>query len=281
MAEEVEKSEVVQEEAVKEVTQEEKDDAPVRPAWFGQISRDEESAYGDRLRGFGKIGDLAKAYVELSDKAKGFEGSVKVPGEGASEEDVKAFRKAIGVPDDGKYDLTDDGSLYSENGKPVESLKKVYDTMRGQVEALAKEAGLTKKQAQSVWAHQIAFIKAGVDANAAQMANMQKTFSARMDTLYRKDYPDESERQKALDADFAVVGRALGSMPTLSASLQKSGAMLDPANIRELAGYLRSVGAGKTAKGGGQGHPEGRRSEGGLTFSQEFYDHVRGLRNGN
>lgn len=40
-----------------------------RPAWFGQITKDEEAQYGDKLRSFAKISDLAKAYVDLDRKS--------------------------------------------------------------------------------------------------------------------------------------------------------------------------------------------------------------------
>lgn len=266
-------------EQVPQGTEQEQEQAS--PAWFKQMSRDEETAYGGKLKGFQRIGDLAKAYVDLAGREDGLKDAVVVPRDGATEEERRRYNEAVGIPTDGKYELTDDGSLYTADGKEVDSLRKAHDAMKAQVAELARESGLTKRQAQEVWNHQIAFIKAGAQAQAQQAENLRKTFSARTDNLYRKEYPNETERQEAVNADFAVVGRSLGEMPNLKAALQRSGVMLDPAVVRELAGYLRSIGAGRSAVGGGQGHAEAPRAEGGLTYSKEFYEHVRGLRNGN
>ena len=54
------------------------------------------------------IDNLSKSYIELE---KHLGGSVKIPGEGASVEDIQKFRKALGVPDKvedyGTYDFGD------------------------------------------------------------------------------------------------------------------------------------------------------------------------------
>lgn len=54
------------------------------------------------------VDNLAKSYGELE---KHLGGSIKIPGEGASVEDIQKFRKALGVPekveDYGKYDVGD------------------------------------------------------------------------------------------------------------------------------------------------------------------------------
>lgn len=252
-----------------------------RPAWFGQITKDEEAQYGDKLRSFAKISDLAKAYVDLAGKQTDTTGMVRIPKEGSTQEEIDAYKDALGIPKDGNYTLDDDASLYTADGKQVDGEKKVYDAMKKQVVELAKESGLTARQANEVWAHQLAFIKAANKAQADYMGNLQQTFGARVDNLYRKEYPDEKERQEALNADIAVIGRSFSAMPNLAGAVQRAGIMLDPVVVKELAGYLRSVGAGNSAHGKSPNPVEKEGKPRGLTFSPEFYEHIKEVKNGN
>lgn len=76
------------------------------PDWLQQFSAE---ADGDgssprdwiKSKGFTDLNALARSYRE-AEKAIRDSGRIKVPGEGASEDDIKAFRTAIGVPADAK-----------------------------------------------------------------------------------------------------------------------------------------------------------------------------------
>jgi hypothetical protein len=89
---------------------------------------------------FKTVPDLAKAYRGLEVKLS--QQGLRVPGEGASDEEVAAYRKAIGVPDDVKgYDF-----------KPKEIPEGVtYDEKRaGEMAALFHKHGVPLKVAQEL-----------------------------------------------------------------------------------------------------------------------------------
>ncbi|WP_310532518.1 hypothetical protein [Novosphingobium sp.] len=76
----------------------------VDPDWFGNLSANAEGDVPSnrdyvKAKGFKDIDGLVNSY-RGAEKALHDTGRVKVPGEGASEAEVKAFRTAIGVPDD-------------------------------------------------------------------------------------------------------------------------------------------------------------------------------------
>lgn len=92
------------------------------PDWYANVSA--ETADGEtasnrdyiKAKGFKDIDGLAKAYRN-AEKALHDKGAVKIPGEGASEAEVTAWREAIGVPADPKgYELA---PIMDANGEPV------------------------------------------------------------------------------------------------------------------------------------------------------------------
>lgn len=76
------------------------------PDWWGTLSAEadgESSSHRDyvKAKGFKTLDDVVKAY-RGAERSIHDSGRVKVPGEGASAEDIATFNKAIGVPDDAK-----------------------------------------------------------------------------------------------------------------------------------------------------------------------------------
>ena len=100
------------------------------PDWFmnlsGESADDDNPSNRDYVKGknFKTLDDVVKSYRE-AERAVRDGGRVKVPGEGATAEDVAAYRKAIGVPDkvDGyeiKGPVNDDGSAMLDSyGRPI------------------------------------------------------------------------------------------------------------------------------------------------------------------
>jgi hypothetical protein len=64
------------------------------PAWTAQLEADLKS--NETFNQYQTISDLGKAFIELRGKA---EGAIKVPGEGATAEEILAFRQGLGVPE--------------------------------------------------------------------------------------------------------------------------------------------------------------------------------------
>ena len=93
--------------------------------------------------------DMAKMVVNGSRKIskhgdelkKATEGMIKIPGEGATEEEIAAYRKAQGVPDsaDG-YELT-----------VPENDKEGFEAIAKEVKAAAHEAGIAPSKLSAVW----------------------------------------------------------------------------------------------------------------------------------
>lgn len=120
------------------------------PEWYSQVSADkdgDEPSLRDWVKSTGvkDLGGLAKMARDNM-KAVRDSGRIKVPGEGASAEDVAAFRKAIGVPDDAKgYEFgppkdANGEVLKDAAGEPV----KLDQALLDRLAAKAHEAGVPK-----------------------------------------------------------------------------------------------------------------------------------------
>lgn len=85
--------------------QQQQDDGAADPDWYGSLSADageaETASHRDYIKGkgFKTVDDVVKAY-RSAEKAIHDTGRVKIPGEGATPEELTAWRKATGVPDD-------------------------------------------------------------------------------------------------------------------------------------------------------------------------------------
>lgn len=93
------------------------------------------------LQKFGSETDLAKSYLELEKKLSA--GGVRVPGEKASQEEITAYHKAIGVPDSIEgYDFKTEVQIPDGIGW--------NDEFQNDMLASMKTAGLSKAQVKAV-----------------------------------------------------------------------------------------------------------------------------------
>ena len=68
---------------------------PEGKGWYAILPKDYQEKYADELKGFAKPKDLFDAYLSGKEKLKG---AIVKPGEGASDDERKAYLKALGVP---------------------------------------------------------------------------------------------------------------------------------------------------------------------------------------
>lgn len=238
---------------------------PAVPSWMSQISKDRRERLGERLSRYKSLNDVVDRMEYLSDNG------IVMPTEGSSDEEVAKWRRKHDIPvGDETYNLTDDESLYKSAEGVVDNDRKAsIDLMRNQVLQLGKDADLSRSQLQKVWNSRLAMLKAAGQAAEKQRKDMEGTFAMRMDNAYRADYPDESARDAAQQADINRISGVLSGMPKFRDFLQKSGALLDPSLIREFATYIRRSGSG-TVQGSQVGGT--RQHEGMLIdFNDAFY----------
>jgi hypothetical protein len=204
------------------------------------------------------IFDLAKMVITGSRKIsahgtelkRATEGMIKIPGEGATEEDIKAYRKAIGVPEKQEdYELaipeTNDESENAVN-------KKLAD----KISAAAFKANIPKSKLQSVFNEVMSEINS---INEAEIQKGMKLLAADVQAL--KDA--KKEKYDAFIADTNRVaaeldvkgdldaGRADNPIGTNFMKLMDNMGIKDTPVIREFLGAIAPlVLEGKTIIGG-------------------------------
>jgi hypothetical protein len=140
------------------------------------------------------FGDLASRFIELHGKA---DGAVKIPGEGASDEEVKAYLSAVGVPD------TADGYQINADNLP-EGLQVTEEAMKYLKEA-SHELALNPKQAQGVFdkwnAEQARREQAGVEARKKSAEDG----IAALRTKWAGDYDSKLAAAKKAVNDFGEI----------------------------------------------------------------------------
>ena len=109
---------------------------PKLPGW--QAGLKSELRGKDELSGFETLTDLAAKYLDLSKKA---DGAIKIPGDDAPEEDVKAYREAMGIPENSNDYQLEVGGI--DDPEYIESMKRQ-----------AHDLGLSQKQAQALYEQQ-------------------------------------------------------------------------------------------------------------------------------
>mgnify|MGYP007013914479 CR=1 FL=1 len=105
------------------------------PAWMNQINSEliKDAEKAGKLSKFEKLSDLASAYLEAEGKLGS---SIVKPGENASDEERRAFYKALGVPDAAdKYSIEgDDAKMFREmaykNNLTDEQAKAFYKSLQ-------------------------------------------------------------------------------------------------------------------------------------------------------
>ena len=127
------------------------------PGWLAGLPGDLRE--NETFKGFNTVGDLAKTYLEAQDKLNRAV-TVKPPEEGASDEDVQAYREAMGIPQKAEdYELPDHDlvgkdfadaqrELYHKQGLSKEQAKHVYESTLNQIKEGADVLKAAKQEAR-------------------------------------------------------------------------------------------------------------------------------------
>lgn len=201
------------------------------PEWLGQFSADggdaENPSNRDWLKskGFKSLDDVAKSY-RAAEQAIHDKGSIKVPGEGAKPEEIAAFNKAIGVPENAEGYAIELPEGVKEDEIDMELINPLKD------QALA--AGIPAKGFQAliggVIKHQMDQLQASATAETESRDGLLKEWGGQKDA-------------KLADVNNAM--RALGLKRSDVAALQRGFAAQygEPGSRRTLE-LLQKLGAG-------------------------------------
>jgi len=175
------------------------------PDWYQQISGDltdgENASVRDWVKSTGikDLNGLAKVARD-NQRALRDSGRVKVPGEGATAEDLAAFHKAIGVPDDAKgYAMpapkdSDGNPVLGPDGTPVKMNTPLLERLAG----VAHQAGMPA----AAWDAMVGdFVQAQLEELGAQDRVQQQAANDKM-----KEWGDKA------NANMAAVNNAMRAL---------------------------------------------------------------------
>ena len=170
------------------------------PAWMTQLNGEfiHDAVKTEKLSKFEKISDLASAYLE-AEKILGSNYIVK-PGENSTDEERKAFYKALGVPDA--------ADKYSIEGDEAKMFRE-----------MAFKNNLTDEQAKAIFADLQDVGKKSLEAQKAAFAQQAHDTQAALQKEYGKEYQTKIEMLKRGVATYG--GEKLG------AKLQQAGLLGD------------------------------------------------------
>lgn len=199
--------------------------------WRKRLAGDDEKRL-KRLERFTNPGDIAKSFFEAESALSKRAELPKLP-ENATEKQIEEYRKAVGVPLDGKYDIElGNGFVWSDADKPLLDDFQKYaleaNMPQGEVKkTLAWYATLQQKQAEQIAQRDQEF----KDASDAQLREM-----------YGADYRRNLNAAKAmierLPAEVAgdllnartPSGKLIGASPEIIDFLVKSMFEINPAS---------------------------------------------------
>jgi hypothetical protein len=214
------------------------------PAWMSQINADitGDAAKAEKLSKFEKLSDLASAYLEAEGKLGS---SIVKPGENASDEERRAFYKALGVPDAAdKYSIEgDDAQMFRE---------------------MAFKNNLTDEQAKALYASLKEVGNNVLEAQKAAFAQQAHDTQAALQKEYGKDYQTKIEMLKRGVATYG--GEKMG------AKLQQAG-LLGDYDVVKMFILLGEQSAEAGSPGNTKGKAEGYKSieEGGKLSFGDFF----------
>lgn len=188
--------------------------------WRSALS--DEFKENDFVKGFEKPTDFVKAALEIKTKQENLEskmeGAIFKPGEGATEEEVAAFRSAMGIPE-----TPDDYEFPETEG--LEQDEQVMEWARGTFH----KAGLSKEQAALISQSWDGFILGMEQANEDASKEAFKTAQESLKTDWGADYDgnlelshraykffeDKIEGFKGFLEGESTNGKALGNHPDM------------------------------------------------------------------
>jgi hypothetical protein len=214
------------------------------PAWMNQINSEliKDADKAGKLSKFEKLSDLASAYLEAEGKLGN---SIVKPGENASDEERRAFYKALGVPDAAdKYSIEgDDAKMFRE---------------------FAFKNNLTDEQAKAVFAGLQDVGKNAIEAQKQAFAQQAHDTQAALQKEYGKDYQTKIEMLKRGVATYG--GEKLG------AKLQQAG-LLGDYDVIKMFILLGEQSSEAESPGNTKGKAEGYKSlaEGGRMSTGDYF----------
>jgi hypothetical protein len=199
------------------------------PAWHEQLPPELKGNAG--LAEYQKVGDLAKALLDLKGKA-----GVNLPGENAGPEELAAFWEKMGRP------------------KAPEDYSFAKDAENAGIAKMAHAANLTESQAAALLEQMKSFgtarMRAALDAQTAELAETERTLKAEFGSRY-------AEKVEFLKRGLAAAGRNVG------AALQNAGIAGNPDIVRAFIRYGEMTAESGGARGGGTTGPLKSIYEGG------------------
>lgn len=181
---------------------------PEGKGWYAILPKDYQEKYADELRGFAKPKDLFDAYLANSEKLKG---AVVKPGENATDEERRAYLKALGVPD--KYSLPELGKEDAGYLGDVEGFNKWF-------EDAAAKTDMTQAQCEAFYNLYVsANVQRAKDAEAAR-ARLEQEQADELNREWGDRAKENFELSKRAFARYAtpefvrfVEGNRLGTNP--------------------------------------------------------------------
>jgi len=215
--------------------------------------------------------DMAKMTVNASRKIsahgeelkKATEGMIKIPGEGATPEEVVAYRQAQGVPE------TADGYELAIPEKDKEG----YEVIANEVKAAAHEAGISPSKLSAIWDKVIPALSAQTEAIEKRGQELLAADVQLLKDAKKEKYDSFISDTNNVASHFDVKGdAALGTKDNPVGSnfmkLMDSMSIKDTPVVREFLGQIAPlVLEGSTSLG--KGSSESGQAEGGFSYKYD------------
>lgn len=209
------------------------DPAPQDPKYLSQLSP--ELRANPVWKEHETLNDLGQAYLSTRDKLSK---AITIPGEGATEEEVSAFRERMGIPKaPDEYEIDTKG-IPENVGKQLETLFRDN----------ALKSGLTKEQAKKQWNLISGIVTKGDEAQKAQVESQKKTFNARLATSLEKEFPVKTERDEAANEMLALFNEH-AERTGLKDIYESKGLSYDPSFVLAIAKDEKEHASGSPATG--------------------------------
>jgi hypothetical protein len=190
------------------------------PVWTEQLPA--EFKEDEEAKSFATIGDLFKTYKELK---AGSEGVVKIPGEGATPEEVTEFYKTLGKPEkaDGYelkvpkalegLDINWFRNLAFENHLPKSTAEKLFNSYTQMAVNLLEEQANTAdeelKESKRVLREEIWNKEGEYDTNVEHARRALKTFGKDVKEELLNTLDSQIQNSPALAVFLANIGKAM------------------------------------------------------------------------
>jgi hypothetical protein len=195
-------------------------ETPKLAGWTAGLAADLRDQHGEYLQGYKTVSDLFRDHISLKEKAENA-GPAK-PGEGATEEEIAAYREKMGIPAKAEeYEL---GDL----PKGLQRDEALDQWFRGS----ALEAGLNGEQAKALYSAWNGLMAERVSALQEAAAESKKQVEVQLKKEYGSEY----------DGNMALAKRVMSmGGPDLWNYLEESGMGNDPRMVRLFVNYGKLI----------------------------------------